>query len=69
MNETIQDIESLCRALWELHQRAPHDLCGEVRTYHLKRIRRAFFAAGKLFPGTMAHVTQGEKIENKTNGT
>lgn len=43
-------IVEMLRNLIESQQQAEHDFCGEQRSWHVKRLNRAFLLATELFP-------------------
>lgn len=59
-----QQIETLCRNLWEMVKQAPHDFGGEQREFYLPRLRDCVVAAGTLFPAQFARVVETIEKEN-----
>lgn len=56
-----EHIDTLCKALWEMLNQAPHDLCGEQREFYLSRMRDSFVAATTLFPQQMTRVVAADE--------
>ncbi len=50
---TNSDLADLCINLLEVTNQAESDLCGDQRTFHLPRLRKAFAGATMLFPQAM----------------
>jgi hypothetical protein len=45
-----EQIETLCKAVWEMCKQAPHDLSGEQHEFYLSRLTNCMLAAAQLFP-------------------
>jgi hypothetical protein len=54
-----QHIKTLCKAIWEMCQNAPHDLCGDHRRFYIPRLTDAMTAAARLFPADFARAMYG----------
>jgi len=50
---TNSDLANLCINLLEVTNQAESDLCGEQRTFHMPRLRKALVGATMLFPQAM----------------
>lgn len=58
-----EQIDALCRAIWQMARQAPHDLGGEQRDFYLPRLNEAMVAAAVLFPAQFARITQEDEPE------
>lgn len=62
MSEKQQQIDDLCKAIWEMSKQAPHDFGGEQREFYLARLQKAMVSAALLFPAQFARACGAGEI-------
>lgn len=57
------EINALCKAVFEMNKQAPYDFCGEQREFYLPRLTECLVNIAKLFPKQLSRYATDAEVQ------